>query len=204
MKRLLFKIRKAAMLSPLLCILLVSCKNGAGTEPSETVLTWKDNLPALSERQTISQNEIYAWYEGRLGILMDGKNYGPYNEKVRADNTLLPGKIVFESTKTQYDGAMRNMTTRFRFDNIELSTQDGGKAIVFTGKDGKAYISMLGGEQYMGDNTSVAGAFYKQDGNVYITYTVTYNTDDMKKNIPLIPANSHNSLSGTMIKGIKK
>ena len=96
------------------------------------------------------------------------------------------------------------MTTRFRFDNIELSTQDGGKAIVFTGKDGKAYISMLGGEQYMGDNTSVAGAFYKQDGNVYITYTVTYNTDDMKKNIPLIPANSHNSLSGTMIKGIKK
>ncbi|MGP1531177.1 MAG: hypothetical protein ACTTI5_03170 [Treponema sp.] len=202
MKQLLFKIGNAIILSSLLCILFVSCKNESGSEDPKPVLSWKSGLPDVSKRQTIDANEIYAWYEGKLNISVDGKSYGPYSEKVCADNNLLPGKIVFESKKTQYDEKMHNVTIRFRFDNIDITAKDGGKMLVFTGKDGKAFLSMMGGtEQAMGDNTSVAGAFYKQNDKIYITYTVTYNTSDMKKVIPQIP---HNALSGTMIKAEKQ
>lgn len=202
MKQLLFKIGNAIILTSLLCILFVSCKSEAGSEDPKPVLSWKSSLPDVSKRQTIDASEIYAWYEGKLNISMDSKNYGPYTEKVHADNTRLPGKIVFESQKTQYDEKMHNVTTRFSFGNIDITAKDGGKMLVFTGKDGKAFLSMMGGtEQAMGDNTSVAGAFYKQNGKIYITYTVIYDINNMKKIIPQIP---HNSLSGTMIKAEKQ
>lgn len=184
----------ALLLGLTFCAMFISCKNDGGTTEDNRI-QGIENIPEPAKRQDIKPDDIIGTYKGEITVFMDGKSYGPYTETTKIKGT--SEKAAFISGITKYPSMPVDIS--FVFKELKITYIPEEKIITFTSQSGEAYMHTRPYDSndngtVMGHNNAVNGIIYKANDKVKICYKVVYDTVAMHKNIPLLPANSHNSM----------
>lgn len=190
----------------LFCILLLcSCEAGQNIQQRRFFpQSGLPDLPSFEELDTMRESDCLGTYTGEITVLMDGKSYGPYTETLTISKHH-SSTLRFVSPKVVYK--VMPIDIGYTFDALSLSPAENRLFFRLNGKKGRVigYGKNDNKPFDVGTNAEISGVIYKKkdDGKVYLSFTVTYDTDEIKKAFPVIPEGSHNSMSSTMKAGIK-
>ena len=186
---------------------------GMGNTPNRTDLFEPDEgkLPPAAELEEISEADVLGRYQGSTYVQMDGKQYGPYTEKIRLGRTSVGNNLFFRAEKTVYESMPVDIGYEFEKTALSdteftLTPASDGKSFSFEGKNGSLsfYPKRSDEPRTVPSQTSIKGFIYKKDGKVYIHFHVEYDTAATRKTFPTIPEGSHNSMSSAMNAGVKQ